>query len=82
MDTGEPGNGGSFAMRISLNPDGTPASFTEAPTIMDMETLMAAAMDGTEIVQVEDGNEDGEDGETSGMQVCPEILHACFVILI
>ncbi|CAL8470008.1 g9550 [Coccomyxa elongata] len=68
MDTGEPGNGGSFAMRISLNPDGTPASFTEAPTIMDMESLMAAAMDGTEIVQVEDGNDDGEDGETSGMQ--------------
>ena len=77
MDTGDPGSGG-FAMRISLNPDGTPASLTEAPTIMDMETLMAAAMElPTGVVQVlEDGNEDGEDGESSGMQVCPAMRNA------
>ena len=78
MDTGELGSG-SFAMRISLNPDGTPVSFTEAPAILDLESLMAASGNGVDGVfaQPEDSNEEEE--AASALHVCPlnTLSHLC-----
>ncbi len=64
MDTGEAGSG-SFAMRISLNPDGTPADISEAPAIIDLEALMAAPSSDAS----EQAEEDSIEEAASAMQV-------------
>ena len=70
MDTGELGSG-SFAMRISLNPDGTPASFEEAPAILDLESIMGASSIEAVFAQPE---ESSKEEAASALQVCPLTL--------
>lgn len=56
MDSGD---SGTFAMRISLNPDGTPAGFSEAPT-MDLDGFLAMPAGGEGSLDINNGVLEGE----------------------